>query len=60
MPAAEFSTREAWEELREFAELLQIPVMTTLPGKELLSGKPSPRLRVRRSVGNARGRPLFG
>jgi acetolactate synthase-1/2/3 large subunit len=24
---------EAWEELREFAELLQIPVMTTLPGK---------------------------
>jgi len=24
---------EAWAELREFAELLQIPVMTTLPGK---------------------------
>lgn len=24
---------EAWEELKEFAELLQIPVMTTLPGK---------------------------
>jgi len=24
---------EAWNELREFAELLQIPVMTTLPGK---------------------------
>jgi len=24
---------EAWEELKEFAELFQIPVMTTLPGK---------------------------
>jgi thiamine pyrophosphate-dependent acetolactate synthase large subunit-like protein len=24
---------EAWEELKEFAELLQVPVMTTLPGK---------------------------
>jgi len=24
---------EAWEELKEFAELLQAPVMTTLPGK---------------------------
>src|ERR671929_124571 len=24
---------EAWDELREFAELVQAPVMTTLPGK---------------------------
>jgi thiamine pyrophosphate-dependent acetolactate synthase large subunit-like protein len=24
---------QAWEELKEFAELLQVPVMTTLPGK---------------------------
>jgi thiamine pyrophosphate-dependent acetolactate synthase large subunit-like protein len=24
---------EAWDELREFAEVLQVPVMTTLPGK---------------------------
>ena len=28
---------EAWEELKEFAELLQAPVMTTLPGKGCFS-----------------------
>ena len=41
---------QAWDELRELAELLQIPVMTTMAGKSAFPGE-SP-------AGARRGRPL--